>query len=196
MNLFIARTLAVLGLVLSTALSLVPAHAVEADPNCADPESYDNQVALCTPLHYTGTVLVIQGSQRDWSLRETAARLDGDIPGIRVSDAPIPGRNNVTITVRRYNSGPDGMAGYVQQTSETSFDLYLNDYAQSMTRAARRTTAAHELGHVLGFNHHDGKPGVMTSPQRLSLAPDFNRAEWGHICAWYGCSADAVERHW
>lgn len=191
MNIII-RSIVALATVLSVML-MPTATAAEADPGCADPSSYSNPVALCTPLR-PRAVLIIEGNTRDWNLREFAQHVASET-GLGVSSTPISSRQNVTITVQRFND-PTRSAGETVQTGVDSFVVRLNSAYDTQPSHYKRTVAAHEIGHVMGFNHHGGSPGIMTSPMAQSDSPSFNKDEWGHVCSWYGCSADIVNKYW
>lgn len=181
-----AGVVAVLGAAIAT---LVPYGPAVADVE----DTYD--VPAAAALSYppaVGTTVVIDGPAHVWKMRAFAKRIDGHLPGVafvsgRAADHPgaflvtvtkphLPAENYAGYTTMRWDD-PDGL-------HPTGATITLNT-SRDYDRKTKRQVAAHELMHVLGFEHH-ADVGLVGATARLSLEPMPGADEWVALHAYYG----------
>lgn len=155
------RILAALALLASVLLA-APAHADSTTP------------AVLVPLQKIGDTVdvevMIQAPLKSWGIRRAAKFYDAQVDGLTIHTrgtcAAQPQAVCVRVFVGNYSSEQTlaishGLAadwhGFVDY-HDAGRTIYLNSrYGMS------RVVTMHELGHVLGLDHHEGSEGVMVT---------------------------------
>lgn len=134
--------------------------------------------AVVVPL--TTQHVQLQAPRASWGIRQVARRMDAELPGITIS---VRGRcqpadyTTTCVRVRMDNYSVERQHWLAQQPVEwyalTAYPapnlrvVYLN---RAYDHPNREAVTAHELGHVLGLNHHDRAGVCGRWPDRTDLS--------------------------
>lgn len=164
--------------------ALLGALALASPAQADDTPATFTEPAVVVPL--VTQHVQVQAPRAAWGIRQAARRMDAALPGITIS---VRGRCNpldytttcVRVRMDRYSverqhqlaQQPVEWMGLTAYPAAGLRVVYLN---RTYYRHDREAIAAHELGHVLGLNHHDRAGVCGRWPDRHNLSVHERRA--------------------